>query len=200
MISGRTTLKNKKFWWGLIMLKGQKLAQVAYCVPDVAAAAEQHSRLFGSGPFYLAEHVPIRSATYRGAPAEFDHSAAFGQWGDVMVELLTLHTPGPSIVTDVFRNVVSPTGLHHLAFIVDDPHAAIAAAAREGFDLSLHVVLETGLEAFFVDTVPAYGHLTELYAPSPEILSIYDFIREQSIGFDGTNPVRSLQIGAEGTA
>ena len=52
-----------------------------------------------------------RRRASRHGRGQFDHSSAYGQWGDVMVELVEEHTPP----------LVAPgSGVHHLAFIVDD--------------------------------------------------------------------------------
>lgn len=173
------------------MLQGQKIAQIAYHAPDIAEAAARHSALFGSGPFFVIEHVPIRTCSYRGSPAAFDHSTAVGQWGDVMVEFLTVHSAPPNLVTDISSDPRAP-GLHHLAFIVADPAAAVKAADERGLDLAMHAVAENGIEVFFVDTSRLYGHFVELYAPSAAVTALYDFVRDQSVGFDGRNPVRAF--------
>ena len=52
--------------------------QVAYYVPDVREAAKAHSANFGSGPFFVAEHIPISLCRYRGKPGVFDHTSAYG--------------------------------------------------------------------------------------------------------------------------
>ena len=44
----------------------------------------------------------------------FDHTSAYGQWGDIMVELVQDHGTGPSVVRDLYN--VDESGLHHLAF------------------------------------------------------------------------------------
>ena len=53
--------------------------QLAYHVPDAAQAARDFSRQFGWGPFYLMEHIPLAACVYRGQPAVFDHTSAYGQ-------------------------------------------------------------------------------------------------------------------------
>ena len=177
------------------MLQGYRPAQIAYHVPDVEEAAARHSAMYGSGPFFYAHNVPIKSCNLNGQEVAFDHSAAFGQWGDLMVEFLTVHTPPPNLASEVFGSA-EPYGLHHLAFIVDDPAAIVSRAKEdENLPLTMHVVLDNGLEAFFIDTRALSGHLTEIYAPSPQIMAIYDFVRDQSVGFDGRDPVRPFSIG-----
>ena len=62
-----------------------KPVQLAYAVPDAKEAANIWSAQFGAGPFYLSEHIPVTDVLYRGKAATFDHTSAYGQWGDVMV-------------------------------------------------------------------------------------------------------------------
>ena len=64
----------------------------------------------------------------RGTPGTFDHSSAYGQWGAIMVELVEDHGDGPSPVRDMFPP--DGSGLHHLAFFVDDLDAAVARSDR----------------------------------------------------------------------
>jgi hypothetical protein len=173
------------------MLKDKKLIQIAYYAPDIEEAAARHSALFGSGPFFVMEHVPIRTCTYRGKPTPFDHSTAVGQWGDIMVEFLTVHSPAPNLKTDISPRPDS-AGVHHQAFLVDDPASLAKAAGEQGFELAMHAIAENGIEVFFIDTVGLYGHFIELYAPSAPIRELYGFVREQSVGFNGQNPVRAF--------
>src|ERR1700683_3463176 len=112
----------------------QPIRQIAYAVSDVRAAAEEHARLFGSGPFFLAEHVPVHNFKYRGQPGDFDHTTIFGQWGEVMVEFFLQHNPGPSHGHDMFPYGSNKTGLHHVALIVSDLEASIRHFASKGHD------------------------------------------------------------------
>jgi len=77
------------------------IRQVAYYVPDARAAALQHAAAFGSGPFFVADHIPLTLARYRGKPGVFDHTSAYGQWGDVMLELVQVNSKEPSVFTAV---------------------------------------------------------------------------------------------------
>ena len=92
--------------------------QIAYAVRDAEAAAASWASKFRAGPFFVRRHIAVSEVRHRGAPSVFDHTSAYGQWGDVMVELVQDHTVGPSPVADV----VGPggEGLHHLAYFVDD--------------------------------------------------------------------------------
>ncbi len=48
---------------------GHAIRQVAYFVPDVKLAARRHAALFGSGPYYVAVHIPLTLSEHRGRAA-----------------------------------------------------------------------------------------------------------------------------------
>ncbi|KPQ31342.1 MAG: Glyoxalase/Bleomycin resistance protein/Dioxygenase superfamily [Porphyrobacter sp. HL-46] len=110
--------------------------QLAYKVNDLEAAAATHHRHFGSGPFFVLDHVPLASSQHRGVERPFDHSSAYGQWGSVMVELVVQHNPDPSALHDMFPHGSGAQGLHHAALFVDDLDRAIARFAAEGSPLA----------------------------------------------------------------
>ena len=96
------------------------IVQVAYFVSDVRAAARQMHRRFGAGPFFVADRIDLAWGSHRGEPREFLHSSAYGQWGDVMMELVQQDEEGPS----PFRDLYGPgeEGIHHCfgkGFVVD---------------------------------------------------------------------------------
>lgn len=176
------------------MLAGKKPCQIAYFVPDIREAALRHHELHGSGPFYVAESIEFPTCEYRGKPSKWDQSSSFGYWGDIMVEFMVQNKPGPSVLEDVMAVNTAPAGLHHLAFYVEDTKNTLAQFNAMGHETALHATLANGIEVFMVDTIERYGHMIEFYAPSPALLGIHDFIREASIGFDGTNPVRDFSL------
>jgi hypothetical protein len=176
------------------MLTGQKPCQIAYLVPDIRVAAERHARMFGTGPFYVVDNIPLKFCEYRGRPTQWNHSAAFSQWGDVMIELMQQNGPGASVLNDVIPTGSSRVGVHHMAYFVKDPAAVAASMAKEGYPLALHCELPNGIEVFMVDTVRLCGHMTELYAPTPTIMAFYDLVREQSKIFDGNELIRTASF------
>lgn len=175
------------------MLIDKPYAQIAYFVPDVRAAALDHHSKYGSGPFYVADKVQLPFCEYRGQPAEWDFSSAFGQWGDVQVEFMQQDDGAPSIFHDVFPAGSGRYGFHHLAFIVDDLWKVTRAFEAQGCPVALHARMANGIEATLVDTIATNGHMLEFYEPTEPLLGLYDFIRGQSIGFDGTDPVRLFE-------
>ncbi len=162
--------------------------QIAYAVTDLDAAALQWADRFRAGPFFVSEHIAVDDVRYRGAPGSFDHSSAYGQWGEVMVELVNDHTVGPSPVADV----VGPggSGLHHLAYFVDDLATAQSALVRLGWPEALWARTPSGVAFAFHDAVGTLGHMIEIYEGTPALRGFYAMVREAAVGWDGSDPVR----------
>jgi hypothetical protein len=175
------------------MLLGQPIRQIAYFVSDVRAAAVRHSELFGSGPFFVADHIPLKRSFYRGREAFLDHSSAYGQWGEVMVEFVQQNNEGPSAFRDMYPEG-SPGGIHHVALIIDDLDATIRELEDAGYETALYAEMNSGLAFAMVDAVAAYGHMIELYMPVPELVGFYDFVKQAAQGFDGREPVRTIEF------
>lgn len=168
--------------------------QIAYAVPDVDASARHWAAHHGAGPFFVNRHIAVNQVRYRGSPGSFDHSSAYGQWGDVMVELVQDHTVGPSPVADVVGT--GGTGLHHLAFFVESIDEASAALAAQGWPEALHAVTGTierpGQVFVFHDATATLGHMVEIYEGTPRLRGFYAMVAAAAVGWDGTDPVREM--------
>lgn len=174
-------------------MAGLPIRQIAYFVADVRAAAARHHALFGSGPYYVADHIPLASCLYRGRAAELDHSSAYGQWGDVMIEFVQQNNPGPSAFRDMYPEGSGREGIHHVALFIDDVDASIAIYAAQGFDCALRAETGTGLVFAMIDTVAAHGHMIELYSPTPSLTGFYAMIAEaarEGVGDALIRPIR----------
>ena len=163
--------------------------QIAYAVPDVDVAAARWVSDFGAGPFFIRRHIEGRNVVYRGAPAVFDHSSAYGQWGSLMVELMQDHGTGPSIVRE--RYGMNETGLHHMAFAVPNLDAATAHLESLGVELAMGA-RSTNTRYHFMDTAATLSHMVELYERSDRLENFYALVRDAAVGWTGENPVRQL--------
>ncbi len=157
--------------------------QIAYAVDDVVAAAEQCVAR-GAGPFFVREHIAVENSRVRGEPAAFDHSSAYGQWGDLMVELLCEHH-------DDATRIGPRPGVHHMAFFVDNVASAQALLITKGWPEAMYA--EAGTTAFAMhDARDELGHLVEIYHDSDGLLRFYDMVRQAATDWDGTDPIRML--------
>ena len=164
--------------------------QIAYVVPDVEKAAHQWAEQFGAGPFLVNRHIAVTNVVHRGQPAVFDHTSAYGQWGDLMVELVHDHGTGPSVVRERFA--AHESGLHHMAFMVDHLDSALDALAAAGYPVAMSAATASGTRFVFVDAVASHGHYFELYQRSERLTAFYDLVRDASLNWDGIDPVRYL--------
>ncbi len=164
--------------------------QVAYAVPDAETAAAAWADRWGAGPFFVRRHIPLTDVVYRGEPATFDHTSAYGQWGSLMVELVQDHGAAPSAVRE--RYGPGDAGLHHLACFVDDLDAALTELNRAGHDTVMTATAGTTPFAF-VDLWTSHGHLLELYPG--HVASLRDFyamVAAAALDWDGRDPVRVI--------
>jgi catechol 2,3-dioxygenase-like lactoylglutathione lyase family enzyme len=164
--------------------------QIAYHVPDPAAAAREYAHRHGWGPFFLMEHIRLTRAVYRGRPIDFDHTSAYGQAGDVMVELIAQPGAAPSPLRDLFGPEES--GLHHVACFVDDVDAEVARLEAVGYPVALSATTATGVDFVMVDASADLGHMIELYEPGEALARFYAFVRRAAAHWDGSEPVRPL--------
>jgi hypothetical protein len=171
-------------------LVGHRVVQVAYHVPDVVSAAERFSRVLGWGPFFVVKHIPLTRCIYRDRVGVFDHSSAYGQAGDVMVELVMQHSNEPSAIRDMYA--AHQTGLHHMACFTDDLDAELARYGRDGYPTAMYAQTSFGLPFAMVDTRRLVGHMLELYPRTDSLGRFYSMVKEASVGWDGAEPVRYL--------
>ncbi|CAN5213233.1 hypothetical protein BH10PSE12_BH10PSE12_26620 [soil metagenome] len=175
------------------MMTRLPIRQIAYFVPDVRVAATAHAATFGSGPYFVADHIPLKRCLHRGVPAHLDHSSAYGQWNDVMIEFVQQNNAGPSAFRDMFAEGCE--GFHHVALIVKDLNAARASCEQAGFPIALEAEMNDGFRFLMMDAVARYGHMIELYEGVPVLIDFYAFVQRASIGFDGRDVIRDISMG-----
>ena len=152
--------------------------QLAWVVTDVDVAAADFADRYGAGPFVVARHIEVVDVVHRGVPGRFDHSSAYGQWGELMVELVQQHGDDPSPVTE---HGAGPQ-LHHVAHLVDDLDDALARCADAGLATAFTARTAGGLAFAFVDARPVLGHFLELYEPSDVLVAFYARVRSLAAG------------------
>jgi Glyoxalase/Bleomycin resistance protein/Dioxygenase superfamily len=159
--------------------------QLAFTVDDVRRAARAHHHTFGSGPFFVIDHIALESATCRGVTTTFDHSSAYGQWGDVMVELVCVHEG----TSPVLRAAMATTGMHHSAHVVDDIDAALEAI---GATIELDATTTGGMRFVMCAPTPSTGCLIELYQPTLRLKGFYAMVATAALDWDGRDVVREM--------
>lgn len=170
------------------------IRQVAFFVEDVRIAARAHHAMFGSGPFFVADNIPLARAVHRGVERELDHTSAYGQWGDVMVEFVAQNNPGPSPFRDVYPEGSGRWGVHHAAVFVDDVDAELARLAEQDAPCALRAEMTDGFVFAFADTTATLGMMTELYAAAPVLVDFYAMVAQAAKDYQGTDPIQTIRF------
>lgn len=165
-----------------------QLVQIAYRVPDLEAACHEWAQRVGAGPFLCRPHLEVE-ATHDGEPAVYDHSAAFGQWGPIMLELIELHECEPASMREVLEHD-KPGQVNHFACFVDDLEAASAALEEQGMPLTMSLTSSSGMEVHFHDARHVVGGILELYVGNAHLRGFYDKVAAMAEGWDGSDVVR----------
>lgn len=165
------------------------VVQLAWHAPDIEAAAARWAAE-GAGPFYLLSHIEVGACLYRGRPARFEHSSAYGQAGDLMLELIQQHGDAPSAVRDLYDQYTD--GWHHAAVFAPNLDGALEEAALRGYETALDATTKEGVRFVMVDARADCGLMLELYEPTPPLLKFYAYIKRKAEGWSGENPLRVL--------
>lgn len=111
-----------------------------------------------------------------------------------MVEFVQQNNPGPSAFHDLYPEGSGRFGLHHVALIVERLADVVRHYESAGFATALHGTMNDGFEFVMIDTVAKYGHMIELYEGADSLVGFYDFVRKAALGFDGTDPIRQINL------
>jgi hypothetical protein len=165
------------------------LVQIAYFVTDIRSSALDMAEKFGAGPFFISSRIELARCEHRGKKQKFVHSSAYGQWGEIMLELVQQDEEGPS----PFRDMYGPgkEGIHHGAMFVDSVSRAIARYQQAGLQVATRATtLHGDVEFAFIDTRSSLGHMLEIYEPVEVLRNFYSMIKAASVDWDGQDPVR----------
>ena len=167
------------------------IVQLAFHAPDIKAEADYWANTHGAGPFYLFERIALSACRVHGQEATFIHSSAYGQCGDLMIELIHQHDDAPSPLRDIYDS--KTPGLHHAAVFVEDLENAQDLASSQGLNCALDATTkEGGVRFLMYDARPSRAYMYEFYERTPSLEKFYGFIRHKSEDWDGRDVLRRL--------
>ncbi|TGD75699.1 VOC family protein [Mangrovimicrobium sediminis] len=166
--------------------------QTCYVVPDLEAAMQRWLDTTGMGPFIVMSHVSPSDGFYRGQPDDLEMSCAFVQAGPMQIEYIQQHSDGPSVYRDMYAP--GEGGYHHLCYFVDDLDAEIAYYRERGIDAA-YLAKFGDLRYGYFDTRAQLGGFTEVLQREPGVLGLFESIAEAARDWDGSDPVRYLDLG-----
>jgi len=171
------------------------IVHLGYVVEDIPKAVAMWTRSVGAGPFLMFEHVQCDIVEHEGGPGVFDHSAAFGQWGSIAVELQQIHKLDPLAM--LAPRLMEPSNrLTHVAYVAPNPEQESARLERVGAPKFLH--LTTGPVEVTYHDAPWLGHAIEIHRDSDFLRGFIADIAQAAVGWDGTNPLRTQSASRSG--
>jgi hypothetical protein len=163
--------------------------QTAFVVPDLDEGLEHWIRVMGAGPFVVMRDFVGTDLTYRGQPSATVVDYAFGQCGEVQVQLIAQPGPGLSIYRDMYGP--GEGGFHHVCALVplDDWDSQVAAFVDAGYALAASLM--TSAPAVYFDCRADLGCFVELYGRTERSTGFFAHLRALHEEWDGvTDPVR----------
>lgn len=153
---------------------GSGVVQVCHVVPDLERACAEFHRAWGIGPFVGGTSFTLDNHVHRGRPAApIELRGVFVQSGDLNIELVEIHSEGPSAFHDMFPDR-GMTGVHHVAMFVPDYAAARDHLVAAGYPVASEFVLEAfDAQICYIDMRAVCGHMLELYPENAAIRGMY---------------------------
>lgn len=162
---------------------------IGYVVSDLRDGVARFSVATGAGPFFAMEHIIFDEVTYRGEPAIYDHSSAFGQWGPILVELTEVHEAQPEGLREAL--VAPGGGVGHVGWLAEslgDEVARLEAAGLTAF----HAGRTGPASAVWLEGDPVFGHPVEVLQRRDELERFYAMVRDASHEWAGSEPLRVM--------
>lgn len=167
---------------------GQSIVHVGYSVESIPRAVDFLVRSFGAGPFFLMENIRIPHLKNANGSIVWEHSAAFGQWGGVAVELQQIDKLEPS---DAFGATYQRSRVfNHVAYAVDDLAEENERLQELGFDLLFEAV--NGPHRSNLYDAPLLGHTIEVHQAFDLFFTFHASLADAAENWDGTQPLRPV--------
>jgi len=171
-------------------LKPLIIRQLGYVTNDIEASAMAWVETMGAGPFFILPGMGFKSWTYLGETQEMTLDIAFGQVGDMMIELIRPNGPWPNVYGQSMPDGCVP---HHQGCLVSDVEASSRLLGREAVTRA-ELSAETELRYF--DCRDKTGLFVELITDNEESRGFFATAIEAASSWDGkSDPVRSFPAG-----
>jgi len=168
------------------------IAQLGYVVDDVESAMDHWVRRLDVGPFFYLPSPPLNELRYEGAPTEARIAVGIAYSGGLQVELIQPLDDHPSPYRD-FR-AARGSGLHHVARFTDRYDDAVAVYRDRGRLPCFEGQGLTAEQRFSYYDSDAHGGTVSELVEASGFRGFFDYMQAQSAAWDGTDPVRTLEL------
>ncbi|WP_154754860.1 VOC family protein [Amycolatopsis pithecellobii] len=167
---------------------GRPIVHIGYTVESIPDAVDFLAGTLGAGPFFLMKDIRIPVLRNANGPIIWDHSAAFGQWGNVGIELQQIDKLEPA---DAFGPTYQRTsGVNHVAYLADD--LAQERARLEEMGLPLLFEASNGPHESLLFDAPLLGHTIEVHQDFALFQQLRAVMVASAEGWDGSDPLRPV--------
>lgn len=169
------------------------LCQMAFVVQDIQKSMQQYTDIFGAGPWSFFDKVPVRDHLYRGKPAPLNANLAVTYAGDMQIELIQQTDDLPSVYLEIVN--AHGYGLHHCGVVTRNFDADLARYKALGHEVAGSAVTIFDTRAVYLAS-PDLPHMIELVETNPPFEAAFDEMRRTSMTWDGSQPVRAVDLSA----
>lgn len=166
------------------------IIQSAFVVKDIRAAMSDWAGKLKVGPWFLLPRFTGVDALYRGQPSTAAVSIAMGFAGHIWIELIQPLDNEPS----VYREIIDRRGygFHHFGVGTATFDADVNRYEASGAALAFFARVPSGGRVAYMDTSATLPGMTELIELGASFDSIFSRMYRESIGWDGSDPLRSF--------
>ena len=166
------------------------IVQMAYVVEDIHAAMKEWTSRMRVGPWFLLDRLAGVEAQYRGGPSQAEVTLAMSFSGHMNVELIQQVNDAPS----VYRETIEKRGygFHHFGVATWNFDQEVERYRAGGAELAFLLRVPSGGRVAYMDTTATLPGMVELIELGPGFEPTFNRFYRASIGWDGSDPVRSF--------
>lgn len=166
------------------------IIQTAFITDNIEQSMAEMTDLLNIGPWFLFEKFELGDLHFRGQPSDFEVTLALANSGHMQYELILPLDEKPSPYRETQQQ--SGWGFHHYGVSTPDFDASCRTFADKGYEQVLTATAAIGARAAYFDTrQPLFG-MIEVIEMRPEVEALWTLIQQASVGWDGSDPVRTL--------
>ena len=167
------------------------IRQNGYVVRDIRASLDHWVDVMGVGPWFYFDRVKVDWFRHRGASSDIEMSIALANSGDLQIELIQQRNEAPSMYKEFLD--AGREGLQHVAYWTRDYQALYDQVLARGYRIGHEGQIggEQGRFAYF-DTEAHPGTVVEISDVSGPKGRFFDLVKQASVDWDGSDPVRQL--------
>jgi hypothetical protein len=165
-----------------------EIRQLGYVVTDIEKAMQYWAGTMGVGPWFYNPKVPIEDYQYDGRHYDVHNSVALANSGFVQVELIQTRNDVPSMYRDFLE--AGHVGLQHVAYWTEQFDRDLATMEAQGFLVKMGGTVGPKGRFVYFDKEMHPGTVIELSEVVGPKGAMFRAIREASVGWDGSDPIR----------